>query len=220
MKKLTLMLGMLLLCGSVFSSPVSVPDVSLDDPPQLSGGLCTLSFSATPVFTAGACSIFSMTLTGNVTSSTVTGAQTGQIIAVTLTQGAGGPWKFAWPGNFLNPPTRTPVAAKAESCTFVLLADTHWHNLGCGEFPFKQLPRVTGTGNVIVLQNSPTINTPTITAPIISDEIWLATGGSLSAALTAAGNNGIVVVPANASPAVLSANFNITTNYTTLRCEP
>ncbi len=155
-----------------FPAPVTLGDVLAND--TASGPIvnqCALSFSATPTFNAGSCGIFSMTLTANVTSSTITGGTAGQIIAFSFIQGAGGPWTLAWPASFVNPPVFTSVAAKSEQCTFVLLADTNWHNLGCGEFPLNQIAALTGSGNTGVLQTSPTINTPTITSPSITGTV-------------------------------------------------
>jgi hypothetical protein len=165
--------------GAGMPTPVTYPDIILNDPVQQSLTQCIIAFNATPTFTANSCSLFSMTLTGNVTSSVVTGATTGQLIAVTLTQGAGGPWTFAWPANFINPPLLTPTAGKSEQFEFVLEADGNWHSLGVGESQVfdtsvngnvlringNGLTAVSGTGGTVILQTSPTINTPTITSP-------------------------------------------------------
>jgi len=167
--------------GAGMPTPVTYPDIILNDPVQQSLTQCIVAFTATPTFTASSCSLFSMTLTGNVTSTVVTGAATGQLIAVTLTQGAGGPWTFAWPANFINPPLLTPTAAKSEQFEFVLEADGNWHSLGVGESQVFDtaingnvlringvtVNGVTGSG-AAVLATSPTISTPTINGATIS----------------------------------------------------
>lgn len=144
----------------------TVADVLLNDSGIVIGANTALAFSATPVFNAALFTSFSMTLTGNVTSSTISGGTVGQIIVISLTQGAGGPWTFAWPASVANPPTLTPTAAKTEQFTFILLADGNWHLVAIGEYPINQIAAVTGTGNTAVLQQSPTITSPTITGTI------------------------------------------------------
>lgn len=64
-------------------------------------GLVPTSFSATPTFNAGTYPIptFTMTLTGNVTSSTITNPTNGQMIMFILTQDGTGSRTFAWPTN-------------------------------------------------------------------------------------------------------------------------
>lgn len=59
-----------------------------------------VTFSATPTFDASASGSFTMTLTGNVTSSSVTNPTTGQMITFILKQDATGSRTFAWPSNF------------------------------------------------------------------------------------------------------------------------
>jgi hypothetical protein len=76
-----------------------------------------LSFSATPVFPAGSYCYFSMTLTNNVTSSSITGGTNGQLITFDICQNGTGQtiggittgFTFAWPANYLNPPVINPI---------------------------------------------------------------------------------------------------------------
>jgi hypothetical protein len=63
-------------------------------------GLLNVPFAAAPVFDASASSVFAMTLTGNVSSSSVTNPTTGQRITFILTQDGTGSRTFAWPANF------------------------------------------------------------------------------------------------------------------------
>lgn len=78
--------------GPVTARPLAAADIC---------GSTAVSFSATPAFNASlfANPLFTMTLTGNVTSSTITNPVTGQIITFVITQDATGGWTFAWPTN-------------------------------------------------------------------------------------------------------------------------
>lgn len=64
-----------------------------------------VAFNATPTFnaTSVASQLFKMTLTGNVTSSTLAGATAGQIITFEITQDGTGNRTFVWPVNVVNP---------------------------------------------------------------------------------------------------------------------
>jgi len=68
----------------------------------LQAGLTTVTYSTTPVFNAATSSGFKITLTGNVTSSTLSGATAGQVIIVEIIEDATGGHTFVWPTNFLN----------------------------------------------------------------------------------------------------------------------
>jgi hypothetical protein len=65
-------------------------------------GIKAVTFSATPVFDASlfALPTFTLTLTANITSSSVTNPTAGQHIAFILTQDGTGGWSFVWPANF------------------------------------------------------------------------------------------------------------------------
>ncbi len=78
-------------------------------------------FSATPVFNAGLAPIptFTMTLTGNVTSSTITNASGGQLATFVITQDGTGGRTFAWPPNFKDPSPIAPDATLVSVQTFV-----------------------------------------------------------------------------------------------------
>ena len=64
-------------------------------------GATPVSFSATPVFDAStfAQPVFTLTLTGNVTSSSISNPIAGQLIAFIITQDATGSRTFAWPAS-------------------------------------------------------------------------------------------------------------------------
>jgi len=63
------------------------------------GTLTTVTFSATPIFDASAASTFKLTLTGNVTSSTLTNAVAGEPLAFEICQDATGGRTFIPPAN-------------------------------------------------------------------------------------------------------------------------
>lgn len=73
--------------------------------PSVMGWLVTVPFSATPIFD---CSLvngpitFFLTLTGDVTSSTLISPLPGQIVTFIFKQNAIGGWTFSWPSNVLN----------------------------------------------------------------------------------------------------------------------
>jgi|ERR1051326_1588807 hypothetical protein len=77
----------------------------------------TITFSATPTFdcssTSGG-SYFKITLTGNVTSSTLSNCSDGQNIALEICQDATGSRTFAYPANLLN---GAILSASANTCT-------------------------------------------------------------------------------------------------------
>ena len=87
--------------GTLYPSVMVLPVASF------TGGLIcpevAVAFSATPTFNAALGSTFKITLTGNVTSSTLAGAQAGQILIFEITQDGVGSRSFVWPANVLNP---------------------------------------------------------------------------------------------------------------------
>ena len=121
------------LSGAGLPSTVTFPDVIAFDPAQFGYPQCALSFSTTPVFNAGICSLFSMTLSGSVAASNITGALTGQEITISLCQNSAGGNTFIWPSSFLNPPAVSIAANACAQFSFVLLADGKWHHTATGE---------------------------------------------------------------------------------------
>lgn len=67
-------------------------------------------FSATPAFDGTSSDSFTMTLTGNVTASSVTNAVAGNTYTFVLTQDGTGGRTFAWPANFRGASTIAPEA--------------------------------------------------------------------------------------------------------------
>lgn len=85
--------------GTLYPNVLVLPPVS-----AASNSVVAVAFSATPVFTApagAAIVIFKITLTGNVTSSTLAGLVAGQIIIFDITQDATGGRTFAFPSQVI-----------------------------------------------------------------------------------------------------------------------
>lgn len=80
----------------------------------------TVSFSATPAFAAGSVSKFYLTLTGNVTSSTISGMVKDQIVIFQIAQDGVGGRSFVWPTTVKNagPVKQTAGAISIQSFTF------------------------------------------------------------------------------------------------------
>ncbi len=84
--------------------------------------LTPVTFSATPAFDASLGNSFKMTLTANVTSSTIANVQTGQFITLLLCQDGTGNRAMTWPSNLKlsgGSFTLTTTAAKCDSLTAV-----------------------------------------------------------------------------------------------------
>lgn len=77
-------------------------------------GQIVVSFSATPTFDAGQSHSFKITLTANVTSSTITGMEAGQELTFEVCQDGVGGRTFAWPALTVGP---IAVLAGANVCT-------------------------------------------------------------------------------------------------------
>ena len=98
----------------------------IGNPPAALQSVNDMSFSATPVFAAGSYSAFVLNvITANITSSTLTGGNTGQTISMYICQDGTGGHTVAWPTNLNNAPT---MASSASACTgFQALYDgTNW----------------------------------------------------------------------------------------------
>lgn len=98
-------------------------------PQVLAGNLDTVPYSATPVFPATSYSNFTILLTGNVTSSTITGGKAGQVATIDVCQNGTGGNTFVWPTNLLHVP---PVSSGAGSCTGIAAVydgTTNWNTI-------------------------------------------------------------------------------------------
>jgi hypothetical protein len=130
----------------------------------------TVTFSATPTFNAGICNGFKITLTANVTSSTLSGALIGEPIFIEVCQDATGGRTFVAPTNvtgFVAPSTT------ANACTLQMFwydGTNAVHDASAQPFTNSaglaaMLSDESGTG-VVVFGTSPTITTPNINGGI------------------------------------------------------
>jgi hypothetical protein len=83
------------------------------------GGFANVSFSATPTFDAGTASTFKITLTSNVTSSTLANASAGQNLSFIICQDAVGGHSFSWPSNMKGGMTIGTTASKCSAQNYV-----------------------------------------------------------------------------------------------------
>ena len=99
--------------SSIDSSPIGSTAPASGSFTSLAGALQAVTFSATPAFDASKYDYFTMTLSGNVASSTITGATTGQTITFDICQNGTGQtiggittgFTFAWPASYPNAQT-------------------------------------------------------------------------------------------------------------------
>lgn len=107
--------------ASVFGRTGAVVATSGDyNQSQITPTQNAVSFSATPTFNASSGPNFKMTLTGNVTSSTLSGASAGMQLTFELIQDATGGRTFVWPANFIGagPLNAEPSAVTVQSFYF------------------------------------------------------------------------------------------------------
>jgi hypothetical protein len=89
-------------------------------------GFSSVAYSATPSFDAGTASTFKMTLTGDVTSSTLANAAAGQMMSFVLCQDAVGNHNFAWPSNVKGGMTVGLQPSKCSAQAFVYDGTQAW----------------------------------------------------------------------------------------------
>ena len=106
-----------LMSGAGFPSSVTYSDILFNDALG-TVNYVSLAFSATPTFNASVGGIFAMTLTGNVTSSTITNPVQGQFLTFYICQDGVGSHTFAWPAGVLNPPTILSAASACSTSQF------------------------------------------------------------------------------------------------------
>jgi hypothetical protein len=110
--------------GGQFSQGLSSGSNNCGIPSSQAPSYTTVSFSSTPTFTVGSNTEpqeFQITLTGNVTSSTLTttSATTGQTISFKICQDATGSRTFTWPSNVVNPGSIPTTASTCGKQIFV-----------------------------------------------------------------------------------------------------
>ena len=91
-------------------------------------GTTAVTFSSTPTFDSSTASYFSITLTGNVTSSTISNASDGRIIYFNICQDSTGSRTFTWPASVLTAPTVGPGPSVCTSVSFIY-DGTNWREL-------------------------------------------------------------------------------------------
>lgn len=122
--------------NTVLAGPVSGGAGAITARALVAADICLVvptAFSATPTFNAGAAVIptFTMTLTGTVTSSTITNATAGQLVNFLITQDGVGGHPFAWPSNVKDPPPIAPDATLVSASQF-LYDGAFWRPTGPG----------------------------------------------------------------------------------------
>lgn len=83
--------------------------------PSFGGTVQSVTFSTTPSFDASVAQFFDLTLTGNVTSSTITNAVSGSVVQFKICQDGTGSRTFVWPGTVSAPPI---ISNGASDCTY------------------------------------------------------------------------------------------------------
>lgn len=112
--------------GGGLAAPFTLGDFLLSDAGVPSWAATTVTFSSTPTFDASQFSLFEMTLTGNVTSSTISGGVRGQGIIFRITQDGVGGRTFAWPANVQSPPTVQSAPNASTEATFYYDGTANW----------------------------------------------------------------------------------------------
>jgi hypothetical protein len=118
------------LAGPATGSSVGPVTARLIVPADLPA-LVSTSFSVTPVFDASAGGSFAITLTGNVTSSSVTNPFAGATITFIITQDGTGGRTFVWPTNFRGASNIGPDANSVTVQSFIY-DSAHWRATGVG----------------------------------------------------------------------------------------
>jgi hypothetical protein len=122
--------------NTIVAGPASGAPGPLSARPGVAADICGIvptSFSATPAFNAAAFAqpTFTMTLTGNVTSSTISNPIAGQTITFVITQNATGGWTFTWPTNTRGSSNVEPTANAVSVQSFVFDGSV-WRATGPG----------------------------------------------------------------------------------------
>ena len=91
-------------------------------------GTTAVTFTSTPTFNSATSVYFSITLTGNVTSSTLSNAIDGRVVYFNICQDATGDRTFTWPASVLNAPTIGSAASVCTSASFIY-DGTNWREI-------------------------------------------------------------------------------------------
>ena len=148
-------------------------------------GQHTLSFSATPIFDFSAVDSIKITLTGNVSSSTMVGMEPGQFVKFEICQDGVGSRTFAWPSQVQNP---TSISASAGVCTLEV-----FNYDGTNAYP----PPGSGGSGSGTVSNSGTSKLLALYASsgtTVSGDTNLDDGGTTANTLTYAGTGGVAAI--------------------------
>ncbi len=201
--------------------PVSRAGYVANDPTQDATIVQAMFFNATPTFDASIASIFSMQLTGNVTSSAIANGQLGQRITISLQNDNVGGYSFVWPTTVLNPPTSIDTSANAITDVVMWYDGTKWRVTSITGSTVMPLGPVTqgavplwttagGLGNSHITDNGSTVavslpvstgaNAITSTGAVNAGSV-VSTGAITGTALTATtvSASGLVTATAGAS---------------------
>lgn len=92
-------------------------------PPLIFNQLLLIAFSPTPNFPGDQYTALAMTLSGDVTSSTMTGQVAGNLYTFILSQDGTGGWSFVWPTAILNATPINPAPRSITIQTFVCIGN-------------------------------------------------------------------------------------------------
>jgi hypothetical protein len=123
--------------------------------------IATVAYSPTPAFNAGAANGFQMTLSGNVTASTITGVTAGQLVAFYFLQDATGGRTVSWPAGVTG--TVQPDPTPSAITLFLFRADL-------SSVLHAAAPSVSSAGLV-------TIGSLTLSSPGTSGQVLTNVGG-------------------------------------------
>jgi hypothetical protein len=106
-------------------------DANMDRIDKIVGGKNIVTFSATPVFDASLATMHQISLTANVTSSTVTNPKVGQSITLKIIQDPASARTFAFPANFKGATAISATLSQTSVQAFEY-DGVNWLSLGAG----------------------------------------------------------------------------------------
>lgn len=113
------------------ASPFTYGDALLDDNAETTLTQNQMAFNATPTFDAALYSSFTMTLSGNITSSSIANAKSGRLIALSFCQDGVGGRTVSWPPSFDSVPVIDQRVSKCFNSTW-LYNGSKWKMVGQG----------------------------------------------------------------------------------------
>ncbi|KKM70023.1 hypothetical protein LCGC14_1444910 [marine sediment metagenome] len=144
--------------GGGIVTPFTIGDILLDDTKNDVTTIVSVASSATPTFDASLGTIFTNTLTANVTSSTISNPVTGQRIIIYLAQDGTGGWTFAWPANVQLRAGGYVVSDDASAVSVIDLYydGTNWREIGWdADEVGRDLIPTTSSGRALGSDSSP-----------------------------------------------------------------